>query len=70
MTDVFTHKTPQHNLRKSNCIMFPPPTRRSKSDAGNIRFIGQGLLQKLPDELKESPTLNIFMDKMEQTELD
>ena len=55
MKEIVTYKKLSHNLRNSNCVNFPP-ARTSQYDTENIRFIGQKVWQKLPDEIKFSKT--------------
>ena len=69
MKEIFTYKKLPYNLRNSNGTNVPT-ARTSEFGTENIRLIGQKVRQKLPDELRYSPTLNIFKTTIKQTKLD
>ncbi len=69
MKDMFAERESPYNLRTSKGIILPH-SKMSSFCAENIRFIGQKIWQKLPNDVKESRTLSIFKAKIEEIQVE
>ena len=63
MTRVFEEKNVPYNFRESNSLALPK-VKTTSYDIDTIRYIGKKLWQALPNEIKESQSLDIFKQKV------
>ena len=69
MKNIFVERDLPYNLRTSKGSILPP-AKTSSFGTENIRFIGQKIWQKLPKDVKESPTLPIFKAKTKKMQFE
>ena len=69
MKNIFVERELPYNLRTSKGIILPQ-AKTSSFGTENIRFIGQKIWQKLPKDVKESPTLLIFKAKIKRMQFE
>ena len=64
MTQVFEEKNVPYNFRENNSLALLK-VKTSSYGIGTISYIGKKLWQALPNEIKESQSLEIFKQKIE-----
>ena len=63
MTQVFEEKNVPYNFRENNSLALPK-VKTTSYGTDLIRYIGKKLWQTLPNEIKESQSLDIFKEKV------